>query len=151
MKKLKIKVSSDAKKLAKYENIIMPKDYRCLNLTTPGQVLSSDLPLNQNLYEIGQGTVEDYLELIRKAKTIVIKGPLGKVEDKNFQEATKAILGEIEKSSAFTFVIGRSTVNCFKQLDISMKNIKHLSKNTQPLLTYLIDEKLPTIEVLRTK
>src|SRR3989344_318945 len=151
LKKLKIKVSSDAKKLAKYENIIMPKDYRCLNLTTPGQVLSSDLPLNQNLYEIGQGTVEDYLELIRKAKTIVIKGPLGKVEDKNFQEATKIILGEIEKSSAFTFVIGRSTVNCFKQLDISMKNIKHLSKNTQPLLTYLIDEKLPTIEVLRTK
>ena len=151
LKKMKIKVSSDAKKLAKYENIILPKDYRYLNLTTPAQILSSDLPLNQNLYEIGSGTVEDYLELIKKAKTIVVKGPLGKIEDKNFQEATKVILGEVEKSGAFTFIIGKSTVSCFKQLDIPMKNIKHLSKSTQPLLMYLTEEKLPTIEVLRMK
>ncbi|MBI2508336.1 phosphoglycerate kinase [Candidatus Woesearchaeota archaeon] len=151
LKKLKIKASSDVKKLLKYENIILPKDYKFLNLTTPWQALSSELPLAQNLYEIGPETVKDYLELIRKAKTIVIKGPLGKVEDVNFQDATKTILGEIEKSSAFTFVIGKSTVNCFKQLDIPMKNIKHLSKNTQPLLTYLIEEKLPTMEVLRMK
>ena len=95
--------------------------------------------------------MEDYLGLIKNAKTIVIKGPLGKIEDNNFQEATKAVLEEIEKSNAFTYIVGNSTVDCFKQFNIPIKNIKHLSKNTQPLLTYLTEEKLPTVEVLRTK
>ena len=108
-------------------------------------------PIYQHLYEIGPESLADYLELIRNAKTIVIKGPLGKIEDKNFQGATKAALEEIEKSNAFTFIIGNSTVDCFKQFNIPIKNIKHLSKNTQPLLTYLTEEKLPTVEVLRMK
>ncbi len=151
LKKLKIKVSSDIKKLAKYENIILPKDYKTSTMGVSEKISLHHLPIYQHLYEIGPETIADYLELIRNAKTIVIKGPLGKIEDENFQEATKSILEEIEKSNAFTFVVGKSTVDCFKQFNIPMKNIKHLSKNTQPLLTYLIEEKLPTVEVLRMK
>ena len=150
-KKLKIKVSSDIKKLSKYENILLPKDYKTAAMGVSEKIALHHLPVAQHLYDIGPETVADYLELIRNAKTIVIKGPLGKVEDNIFQEATRIILEEIEKSSAFTFVIGESTVGCFKQFNIPMKNIKHLSKNTAPLLTYLTEEKLPTVEVLRTK
>lgn len=151
LKRMKIKVSSDVKKLTKYENIILPKDYKTATMGIAEKISLHHLPIYQHLYEIGPESIADYLELIRNAKTIIIKGPLGKIEDDNFQEATKTILEEIEKSSAFTFVIGESTVNCFKQFNIPMKNIKHLSKNTQPLLTYLIEEKLPTVEVLKVK
>ncbi len=150
-KKLKIKISSDVKKLMGYENIILPKDYKTSTMGVSEKISLHHLPVYQHLYEIGPESLADYLELIRNAKTIVIKGPLGKVEDGNFQEATKTVLEEIEKSSAFTFVIGSSTVDCFKQFNIPIKNIKHLSKNTQPLLTYLTEEKLPTVEVLRMK
>src|SRR3989344_3329549 len=151
LKKLKIKVSSDIKKIAKYENVILPKDYKASTLGVAEKISLHHFPIYQSLYEIGSETVEDYLGLIKNAKTIVIKGPLGKIEDNNFQEATKAVLEEIEKSNAFTYIVGNSTVDCFKQFNIPIKNIKHLSKNTQPLLTYLTEEKLPTVEVLRTK
>ena len=151
LKDLKIKINSDVKKLTKYENIILPKDYKTSTMGISEKISLHHLPIYQHLYEVGPESIADYLELIRNAKTIVIKGTLGKIEDDNFQEATKTILEEIEKSNAFTFVIGESTVGCFKQFNIPMKNIKHLSKNTQPLLTYLIEEKLPTVEVLRIK
>ncbi|MEK6856684.1 MAG: phosphoglycerate kinase [Nanoarchaeota archaeon] len=151
LKKLKIKVSSEVKNLIKYENIILPKDYKTSTMGVSEKISLHHFPIYQHLYEIGPESIADYLELIRNAKTIVIKGPLGKIEDKNFQGATKAALEEIEKSNAFTFIIGNSTVDCFKQFNIPIKNIKHLSKNTQPLLTYLTEEKLPTVEVLRMK
>lgn len=151
LKKKKIKITSDIKKLADYENIILPVDYRTLTLGMTEQIFLRHLPIYQNLHDIGPQTLENYLSLIRKAKTIVIKGPLGRIEDENFQEATKTILEEVGKSKAFTFIVGESTVSCFKQFNIPMNNINHLSKNTQPILTYLIEEKLPTIEVLRMK
>lgn len=151
LKKLKIKVSSDIKNFTKYENIILPKDYKTATMGVAEKISLHHFPIYQHLYEIGPESVADYLELIRNAKTIVMKGPLGKIEDENFQNATKSALEEIEKSNAFTFVIGNSTVDCFKQFNIPMKNIKHLSKNTQPLLKYLIEEKLPAVEVLSMK
>jgi phosphoglycerate kinase len=151
LKKQKIKITSDIKKLAAYENIILPQDYKISTLGMTEQILLHHLPIYQTLREVGPQTVEHFTSLIQKARTIVIKGPLGKLEDENFQDATRTILEELGKSKAFTFIIGKSTVNAFKQFNIPMKNIKHLSKNSEPLLTYLTNEKLPTIEVLKVK
>ncbi|MBI2105774.1 phosphoglycerate kinase [Candidatus Woesearchaeota archaeon] len=151
LKKEKIKINSDLKKLVGYENIILPEDYKISTFGMAEQVSLLRLPIYQNLNEIGSQTLENYLSLIRKAKTIIIKGPLGKIEDENFREATKAVLEELGKSNAFTFVLGESTVNCFKQFNIPMKNINYLSKNTAPLFKYLIEEKLPTVEALKAR
>ena len=151
LKKLKIKVSSEIKDLSKKSSIILPKDYSIGTFGVKENVSLRHLPVYQTLGDIGKETLEDYILAISEAKTIFIKGLPGKVESQEFQSSTKMLLNEVAKSQAFTYVLGSSTVESFKNFNIPIKNITHLSKNTEPVLTYLSEKPLPGLEVLKIK
>tara|TARA_Y100000310_G_C20699639_1_gene828526 strand:+ start:5149 stop:6540 length:1392 start_codon:yes stop_codon:yes gene_type:complete len=151
LKQNKFKVTSEIKKLAKTTNIVLPKDYSISTFGVRENISLNHLPIYQSLQEIGKETLENYVSMIKKAKTILIKGTFGKIESPEFQESTRALLEEISKSDAFTFVLGTSTVNAFKEFNIPIKKLNHLSKNSQPLLTYLSEKPLPGLEVLKVK
>jgi phosphoglycerate kinase len=56
--------------------------------------------------DIGPMTVMSFREEIKKAKTIIWNGPLGKFEDKEASNGTRNIIKYIEESEAFTLVGG---------------------------------------------
>jgi len=152
LKKLKIKVSSEIKELSKKSSsIILPKDYAIGTFGVKENISLKHLPIYQTLGDIGKETLEDYLLAINNAKTIFVKGLPGRVESPEFQGSTKILLNEIAKSQAFTYILGDSTVEAFKNFNIPIKNITHLSKNTEPVLTYLSEKPLPGLEVLKIK
>ena len=149
LKKNKIKVSSDFKNLINtYENIILPNDYLISTLGVNETVEISNLPVAQTIDDIGPKTLENYLDLIKNSKTIFVKGITSKIDN---SESVRKILNEIADSEAFTFVVGKSTVDLFKKHNIPIQKITHLSKDSLPLITYLSTGQLPSLEVLKMK
>lgn len=103
--------------------------------------------------DIGTRTVEEYKKEIKKAKTIIWNGPLGKFEDEKYAGGSIAIAKAVATSKAFSIVGGGETtmlftkaISNFKFL-ISKKRI-FLSTGGGAMLEFLAGKKLPGIEVL---
>ncbi len=123
-----------AKKIMKSNKVILPMDL---------------VVFNRKIVDNGEGTTEEWEEIVKNAKTIIWNGPLGVIEDKRFAKGSVAIAKAIAKSKAFTVVGGGETSLAFN--GISLKKNVFLSTGGGAMLEYLSGAKLPGIEVLREK
>jgi phosphoglycerate kinase len=98
-------------------------------------------------YDIGPKTIKLFKEKILKAKTIFWSGPLGKIEEKEFQKGTKEIAKAIIKSQAFSVIGGGETIEFINEIGFS-KKFSHLSTGGSAMLAFLAGEKLPGIAAL---
>ena len=100
-------------------------------------------------YDIGPGTVKIFKDKIKKAKTILFNGTLGKIEEKRFSKGTEEVLKAIAKSGAFSVVGGGEAVELINKLGLSSK-FGHISTGGGAMLAFLSGEKLPGIEALKS-
>lgn len=112
-----------------------------------GKIKKSD-----NILDIGPIATSYYQKILKKAKTILFNGPLGKVEE-GFLEGTKGVFEVFfENSQAFSVVGGGDTLKCLKLLNLEEKITKKenifLSTGGGAMLKYLADEKLPALEII---
>jgi len=107
------------------------------------------LPANSQLMDVGSKTVKNYGEIIKKAKTIVVKGPAGVYETPGFEIGTRMILEEIEKTKAFSLVCGGDTTVAMEKLGIGKEKFSYVSIAGGALITYLSGNPLPGIEALK--
>jgi phosphoglycerate kinase len=121
-----------AKKIMKTNKVIVPMD-----------VVISERKIVDN----GEGTTEEWMEIIKSAKTIIWNGPLGVIEDKRFAKGSVDIAKAIAKSKAFSVVGGGETALAFR--GVPLKKNTFLSTGGGAMLEYLSGIKLPGIEVLR--
>ena len=61
----------------------------------------SKLPTENSIFDIGAKTVEEYAKIIASAKSIVVSGPMGVYENKEFNYGTKKVFEAIANSKAF--------------------------------------------------
>jgi phosphoglycerate kinase len=106
-----------------------------------------DLPTSYPICDIGGKTIEEYDKIIGKAKSIVISGPMGVYENKEFMKGTKEVLGAIAKSKAFSLVGGGHTVAAVEQLGLE-KKMGYVSTAGGALIEFLMGEKLPGVTAL---
>ena len=108
---------------------------------------------NQPIYDIGQKTIEKYSEIIRNARTVIMKGPAGFYEKEGFAEGTRAIFKAISESSVFALLGGGHTSAAISDvgMDISEMKHAHVSLAGGAFLRFLLGNQLPGIEVLRIK
>ncbi|EKD24119.1 MAG: hypothetical protein ACD_81C00106G0011 [uncultured bacterium] len=123
---------STAKKIMKSNKVIVPFD-----------VVVSERRIVDN----GVGTTDEWIEIIKSAKTIIWNGPLGVIEDKRFAKGSIAIAKAIAKSKAFSVVGGGETSLAFA--GIPLKKNTFLSTGGGAMLEYLSGIKLPGITALR--
>ena len=97
--------------------------------------------------DIGPGTLDIFREKILQAKTIFWSGPIGKIEEKKYQEGTIEVAQLIIKSGAFSVIGGGETVEFINKLGLT-KKFSHLSTGGSAMLAFLSGEKLPGIEAL---
>ena len=105
----------------------------------------------KKILDIGPRTIKRYVEIIKKARTIVWNGPMGYIESPKFARGSKAISQAILKSRVFSVIGGGETVSilpaaCFK-LHVSRLFV---STGGGAMLEYLAGKKLPGIEALNT-
>ncbi len=127
----------------------LPKDFAVEFKGKREEISIEDLPSDYQLLDIGKETIEKYKEIIKKSKTIFVKGSAGNYERKGFDLGTKEILKAVAKSKAFSIAGGGETTTAVERYKIS--GINHISLSGGALLQALSGKDLPGVEVLKNK
>lgn len=96
--------------------------------------------------DIGEHTAEIYSELIKDARTVVMRGPAGVIELEEFRAGTLKLMDAAIKSSGFVLVAGGHLGEMFKQNQGNGKI--HVSSGGNSVLLFLSGEELPAFRAL---
>ncbi len=111
------------------------------------EILIDELPTDYSIFDIGTKTIQKYASMIRSAKSIVVSGPLGVFENKEFLAGTKGVLEAIAASQAFSLIGGGHTVAAVEGLRLADK-MGYISTAGGALIEFLMGEKLPGVVAL---
>ncbi|NON62560.1 phosphoglycerate kinase, partial [Acidianus sp. RZ1] len=97
--------------------------------------------------DIGLTTRNIYSSFIKEAKVIVMRGPMGIIEDERFREGSKELLNNALESPGYVIIGGGHMISMLGSRDIESTKI-HVSTGGGALLLFLAGEKLPALEAL---
>jgi phosphoglycerate kinase len=147
-KELMLFVSGIKTLLQKYpDKIKTPVDVAVEEGRGRKEVTVKKLPTEHSIMDIGAKTVEEYTKLITRAKTIVVSGPMGVYENKEFSFGTKKVLEAIASSKAFSLAGGGHTIAALQEFGVFNK-ISYVSTAGGALIEFLMGKKLPGIVAL---
>jgi phosphoglycerate kinase len=111
------------------------------------EIAVEELPVDYPIFDIGEETIRKYGEIIRKAKSIVVSGPMGVYENKDFAKGTRSILETVAASKGFSLVGGGHTVAAVDEFKLADK-MSYVSTAGGALIEFLMGEKLPGVAAL---
>ncbi len=124
------------------DKIVLPEDVR----TDSGNYSVEEVPEDEMTWDIGKKTQERFVEEMREADSIVMKGPMGAFED--YPEGTRAIVDAIASSDSFTVLGGGHTSSLVQRFDHSLDDFSHVSIAGGAFVRYMSGEPLPVLEAL---
>ncbi|MGB3072647.1 MAG: phosphoglycerate kinase [Candidatus Moraniibacteriota bacterium] len=92
--------------------------------------------------DIGKTTASYYAEIIKKAKTIIWNGPMGKFEEKPYDVGTKIILDAILETDAYVIIGGGESLAVLEQAGV-FHRISFVSSGGGAMLEYMAGNDLP--------
>jgi len=110
-----------------------------------------DLDFNMLIGAIGPKTIEQYMTIIQKSKTVILNGPLGVFEKKPFEKGTKLILEAIASSRGISVIGGGDTLEALRKFKIPFSRFSHVSLGGGALLEMLAEGKLVGVEAIKDK
>lgn len=139
---------------ARNKKIILPVDHVIApNIDGGAQAKTTEteaIPEGWAAFDIGPKTRELFRKEISKGKTVFWNGPMGVFEKKPFEVGTFFIAKTLAEMSATTIVGGGDSAAAVKESGLSEK-MTHISTGGGASLEYLQGDKLPGLEVLRTR
>jgi phosphoglycerate kinase len=99
--------------------------------------------------DIGPETINYYKRIIKKARTIIWNGPLGKSEEEVFSKGTEEIANAIVNQKAYSVIGGGETIDFVNRKDI--KGFSFISGGGGAMLDYISGKTLPGLEALNKK
>ncbi|HKZ53303.1 MAG TPA: phosphoglycerate kinase [Candidatus Acidoferrales bacterium] len=139
---------------ARRVSLLLPQDHKVAEKIDPAaqpQVVGfKEIPDNLMALDIGPRSVEAFVGVIRKAKTIVWNGPMGVFECPPFAEGTMAVARAVANSGATSIVGGGDSIAALHQAGVTDK-ITHVSTGGGASLEFLGGLKLPGVEALTDK
>jgi phosphoglycerate kinase len=144
-------IFSDIKNVyTKFEKQIhLPMDFAVEENGKRKEIGLASLPVEKNLFDIGEKTIQQYARLLGTARTIFISGPCGVYENPLFRKGTEEIFKFITQTSAFSIAGGGHTVAAIEQMKLREK-ISHISTGGGALEKFMMGEKLAVVEALIT-
>jgi len=137
------------KLLEKYDNnIYLPSDFAYQSNSDRSEVEVSKLPVEYNLFDIGDKSINDFKDILSGAKTVFLSGPCGVFEQNLFMKGTKEIFKYVADLDTFSIVGGGHTVAAVEKLGLTDK-ISHISTGGGSLEKFMMGEKLPVVEALK--
>lgn len=100
--------------------------------------------------DIGKATASYYAAIIKKAKTVVWNGPMGKFEEKPYDFGTNIILNAILESEAYVIIGGGESLAVLEQAGV-MHKISFVSSGGGAMLEYMAGKELPGLQSLAVK
>ena len=105
------------------------------------------IPGNGKEFDLGPRTLELFLSKIKGARTIFWAGPLGKIEEKEYEKGSLKIARAIIKGKDFSVVGGGDLVGFLGTHGLREK-FNHVSTGGGAMLAFLAGEPLPGLEAL---
>ena len=131
--------------LEKYgEKIVLPEDLR----TDSGNHEIGSIPEDEMTWDIGKKTQEKYVEEIRKADSVVMKGPMGAF-DQGHEKGSKAIIDAMAQDKAYTVIGGGHTSSLVHRFDHEIEDFSHVSIAGGAFVRFMSGEKLAAVEALK--
>lgn len=141
-----------AKAQARRAKVILPRDVVSAGsfaADAPYQATAVDrLPRDWMVMDIGQATVQAFIQVIRQAKTILWNGPLGVYEFASFAAGTNQIAQALAGNQAKTIVGGGDVVAAVEKAGVA-ERIYHISTGGGASLEFLEGQVLPGIAALQ--
>jgi len=134
--------------IKKYPKGIATPEDLALDVNGKRKEISLDkLPTEYSIFDIGTKTIKNYGKLAASAKSIVLSGPMGVYENKEFAVGTKKVFEAIAKSKAFSLAGGGHTISALQEFGLSDK-ISYVSTAGGALIEFLMGKKLPGVVAL---
>jgi phosphoglycerate kinase len=111
------------------------------------EITVDELPTKYAILDIGTETGKKFSEIIRKAKTIVVSGPVGVFENPEFKAGTQMVLEAVAASEGFSLVGGGHTVAAVEKLGLADK-MSYVSTAGGALIEFLMGKQLPGVVAL---
>jgi phosphoglycerate kinase len=131
------------------ERIMTPIDVATLRSGSRYETGLSGMEGDAPIYDIGEGTVKAYCNELKKAKTVMMRGPAGFIEDPRFTKGSEALLKCLVATSAKSLLGGGHLRSISEKLGVADK-IGYFSTGGGAFITFLSGEKMPALEVLIT-
>ncbi len=130
------------------EEVVVPVDLAYQKNKIREEVDIEDLPVDEEVMDIGTGTVKKYIRKLEEAETVVMNGPVGVFEKKNFQKGTEKVLEFLNDNDRYVLVGGGDTSHALEDLGFDFKGFEHVSLAGGAFVRSLLGEKLIGLEVL---
>ncbi len=103
----------------------------------------------EKVFDIGPETIEIFSDIIKKAKMILLSGPLGMFEKQDFEAGTREVAKNIVRNHlAFKVAGGGDTIFALNKFGL-MDKFDYVSTGGGAMLEFLSGKKLPAIEALK--
>ncbi len=129
------------------DKVVVPVDFALDLNGKRKEIPVSKLPTENSIMDIGAKTVEAYAKIIASAKSIVVSGPMGVYENKEFNYGTKKVFEAIANSKAFSLAGGGNTIAAIQEYGLT-KKIGYISTAGGALIEFLMGKKLPGVVAL---
>lgn len=136
-----------AKDILKIDGVELPIDVALNKNGKRVEVAVGDIKDGQ-IFDIGEKTMKRYAEIIKNSKNIVMNGPMGVYEEKEFSKGTQHVLSAIASSKSFSLLGGGHTTSAVDELGFKKEQFGYVSLSGKALIKYLCGEKLPGLEAL---
>jgi phosphoglycerate kinase len=101
--------------------------------------------------DIGPKAIEDFLNIIKKSKTIMWNGPMGVFEMSNFENGTKSVaqaIADATEKGAYSLIGGGDSAAAINKFNFEDK-VSYISTGGCALLKYLEGKELPGIKAIK--
>ena len=102
------------------------------------------------IFDVGPMTIRNYMDIVRKAGTILWNGPLGVFEWDQFGKGTESLAMSIAGASGFSIAGGGDTVAAVAKYGVTTQ-ISYISTAGGAFLEFLEGKKLPAVEILEQR
>ena len=113
-------------------------------------VLCTEIPDGWSGFDIGEQTIKEYKEELKKAKTVIWNGPIGLFEFDQFAIGTNEIAKCLAELDATTIIGGGDSSSAVEKAGLADK-MTHISTGGGASLEFLEGKKMPGIECLMDK
>jgi len=129
------------------DKVVVPVDVAIEVNGKRKEIAVNKLPTEHSIFDLGAKTVECYSKIISGAKSIVVSGPMGVYENKEFNYGTKKIFEAIADSKGFSLAGGGNTIAAIQEYGLT-KKIGYISTAGGALIEFLMGKKLPGVVAL---
>lgn len=136
------------KNVVRNKKIILPRDVVSFSIRQESRIVAVGRTGARDINnDIGSATVADFIDHLKKAKTVVWNGPLGWIEHKPFNKGTVSVAKALAGCKAYTVVGGGETVEIIQKLGLT-KKFSWVSTGGGAMLEFLSGTRLPGLKAL---